>query len=387
MAAGRRGKDIAHRHCHCHKHHDWTSFGLCDWVITAMCMRQVQSQMMQATLTGSINMKPVSEEHWLFFWCNGNGGAAILFQWSVQLHGFRYSEMLGDRNAKTNARLLQEDPYDGRPIEKLVCVSHVTKRLGTALKNLVEKKKAQGGISGGGGGGGRGKLTEIRTKELTNYYGRAIRDNSGNLEAMKTAVWASFFHTISCDESHCHDCCPKGSSSWCFHQQAIADNVPPCPHGRPLPSGVDQALKPIYERRGDPQLLRRCLAGKAQNSNESFRSLLGSISPKERWSNLCTVDTALAIAIRFDKGASALMNVLLELELVAGPSLEEYSMKEDTSRVAKATRSTSAKQRERRKRVETARQAEQQQRHERGEVYGPGQFWGVQLQFSWRIYT
>ena len=270
-------------------------------------------------------------------------GAAILFQQSVQLHGFRYSEMLGDGDAKTHARLLQEDPYDGRPVEKLECVNHVTKRLGTALRNLAEKKKAQGEPVGG-----HGKLTEIRIKELTNYYGRAIKDNSGDLEAMKTAVWASFFHTISSDESHCHDYCPKGSSSWCFHKQAIADNVPPRPHRRPLPPGVAQVLKPIYERPGDPQFLCRCLAGKTQNSNDSFHSLLWSICPKDRWSNLHTADTALAIAIQhFNKGASALMDVLLELELVAGPSLEEYSMKEDTSRVAKATRSTSAKQRER----------------------------------------
>ncbi|KAL8563508.1 hypothetical protein ACOMHN_066175 [Nucella lapillus] len=67
-------------------------------------------------------------------------GALILFKRSVQLHGFRYTEMLGDGDAKTHSRLLQEDPYDGRPIEKLECVNHVTKRMGTALRNLVKKK-------------------------------------------------------------------------------------------------------------------------------------------------------------------------------------------------------------------------------------------------------
>ena len=42
------------------------------------------------------------------------------------------------------------------------------------------------------------------------------------------------------------------------------------------------------------------------------------------------------------------------------------------------------RERERRERLETTRRAEQQQRREReGEVYGPGQFWGVQLQISW----
>ena len=288
-----------------------------------------------------------------------------------QLHGFRYTEMLGDGDAKTHSRLLQEDLYDGRPIEKLECVNHVTKRMGTALRNLVEKGKAMGEPIGG-----RGKLTDVRIKELTNYYGKAVKDNSGDLDAMQCAVWASFFHTISNDKTHNHDFCPKGSSSWCFFQRAIADSVPPRPHRRPLPASVVQALKPVYQRLGDPQLLRRCLAGKTQNSNESFHSVLWSMCPKEKWSNLRTVDTALAIAIqRFNKGSTALLDMMLELELVAGTALEDYATKEDTTRVVRATRKTSAKEKERRKRIEAVKRQEQQERREReGEVYGAGQF-------------
>ncbi|KAK7490702.1 hypothetical protein BaRGS_00018119 [Batillaria attramentaria] len=42
----------------------------------------------------------------------------------------------------------------------------------TALRTLVEKRKAQKLPTGGGG-----KLTEQRIKQLTNYYGRVIKDN------------------------------------------------------------------------------------------------------------------------------------------------------------------------------------------------------------------
>ena len=59
--------------------------------------------------------------------------------------------MLGGGDAKTHTRLLQEDSYDGRSIEKLECVNHVTMQMGTALRNLVEKGKAQGEPTGGRG--------------------------------------------------------------------------------------------------------------------------------------------------------------------------------------------------------------------------------------------
>lgn len=298
-------------------------------------------------------------------------GAVILFARSVALHSFRYTSMLGDGDAKTYATLLEEDPYDGVHIEKLECVNHVTKRMGTALRNLVEKKKAQGeSISG------RGKLTEARIKELTSYYGRAIKDNAHDLEAMQSAVWASFFHTVSNDEQYNHDYCPKGKTSWCFFQRARADNVSPRPHRRPLPNNIAAALKPVYQRLGDPQLLQRCLAGKTQNSNESFHAVLWSACPKERWGSLRTVQTALALSVqRFNKGSSAFVDVLQQLELVVSPSMLAYVEQQDGKRVCAATRKTSSKEKERKKRVDMARRQELHERQEReGNMYGAGQF-------------
>ena len=131
-------------------------------------------------------------------------GAVIIFRRSIQLQGFRYSQMLGDGDAKTYARVCEDDPYDGRPIEKLECVNHVTKRMGTALRNLVQNKKAQGQPIGG-----KGKLTDLRIKKLTNSYGKAIKGNRGDLTAMQDAVWASCLHTVSTNDSHNHTKCPE----------------------------------------------------------------------------------------------------------------------------------------------------------------------------------
>ncbi|KAL8573943.1 hypothetical protein ACOMHN_029390 [Nucella lapillus] len=168
----------------------------------------------------------------------------------------------------------------------------------------------------------------------------------------------------------------KAHSRGVFTSEPLQTTPLPSPHKRSLPASVAQALKPIYERLGDPQLLRRCLAGKPQNSNESFHSVLWSLCPKERWGNLRTVDTALAIAVqRFNKGASALQDVMLELELVTGSTVEDFALKEDTARVRKATKKSSDKEKEKRKKMDTVRRREQQERREReGEVYGPGQF-------------
>ncbi|KAL8578549.1 hypothetical protein ACOMHN_028821 [Nucella lapillus] len=165
----------------------------------------------------------------------------------------------------------------------------------------------------------------------------------------------------------------KAHSRGVFTSEPLQTTPLPPPHKRSLPASVAQALKPIYERLGDPQLLR-CLAGKTQNSNESFHSVLWSLCPKERWGNLRTVDTALAIAVqRFNKGASALQDVMLEL--VTGSTVEDFALKEDTARVRKATKKSSDKEKEKRKKMDTVGRREQQKRREReGEVYGPEQF-------------
>ena len=89
-----------------------------------------------------------------------------------------------------------------------------------------------------------------------------------------------------------------------------------------------------------------------------------------------TVDAGLAVAVqRFNKGSTALLDMMLELELMVGPILEEFAGKEGTVRVVSSTRKSSSKERERRKRIDTAKRVEQQQRREQeGEVYGAGQF-------------
>ena len=55
---------------------------------------------------------------------------------------------------------------------------------------------------------GKGKLTEKVTNSLQNFYGVAIRQNSGNLQETKKAIGAVLWHrTDMKDIEVCHQFC------------------------------------------------------------------------------------------------------------------------------------------------------------------------------------
>ena len=51
---------------------------------------------------------------------------------------------------------------------------------------------------------------------MLNFYGIAIRQNSGNLYQMKEAISAILWHCTDINDIEVrHQFCPKGESSWC----------------------------------------------------------------------------------------------------------------------------------------------------------------------------
>ena len=131
-------------------------------------------------------------------------GALRMFNRSETLHNLRYTELYGDGDSKSHSQV--KNVYNEQDIEvvKQECIGHVKKRVGTALRNL---KKETLGL------GGKGKLTNAMIDKMQNYYGIAIRFNIGNVEEMKKAVLASFFHYASSQSRPFHHCCPDGSDS------------------------------------------------------------------------------------------------------------------------------------------------------------------------------
>lgn len=86
--------------------------------------------------------------------------------------------------------MVQEKVYGEIKEEKLECVGHVQKCLGT-LKNRLGKTPLQDGKRIGKAG----RLPHIRIDKLQVFYGKAIRENTHNTESMKMAVIATWHHT------------------------------------------------------------------------------------------------------------------------------------------------------------------------------------------------
>ncbi|KAK8779482.1 hypothetical protein V5799_019176 [Amblyomma americanum] len=144
--------------------------------------------------------------------------ALTMFQRSLAKYGLRYTTVLSDGDSRTFHALSEAKVYGFIKIDKKDCINHVHKRMGTALPNLVDRKKAQGESLGG-----RGKLTQEKIKKITNYYGYALRSNSNDVPGMKRAVEATLLHMTSTDDVPNHSKCPEGADSWCKFNRALAN--------------------------------------------------------------------------------------------------------------------------------------------------------------------
>ena len=188
-------------------------------------------------------------------------GADRIFRRSVATHKIRYTDLYSDDDSCNQVK----DIYaaDGIQVVKKECIGHVQKRVGTARRKL---KKENPGLSG------KKKLTDAMIDRLQNYYGTAIRSNIGDLDGMKKAIHASFFHCASSERRDLHTHCPTGPSSWCGFQR----DKNSFKHGPGLPDNVIAKVKPVFQRLSEDSLLEKCLHGKTQNQNEAEWNGLGA---------------------------------------------------------------------------------------------------------------
>lgn len=276
--------------------------------------------------------------------------AEILFKRSISLCNMRYTTLLSDGDSKTHQHLQKLKVYGEHVlIEKEECVNHVAKRLGTALRELVKTTRAKNITLGGRG---HGKLTDATITKLTNYYGHAIRSNSGSLHAMKTAIYATIFHAISTDDNPRHEKCPEGSMSWCFYNRAMATKEPPGSHVNkvrtPLSPDVLKHVMPIYQRLAADNLLSRCLGGHTQNPNESLHSVVWKKCPKSKFVSKYKVDIAVAGAVsEFNQGCwLTVLDCMNTAGLSPGRETANIATKRDMRRL---TESKKAKQNKKKK--------------------------------------
>jgi len=120
--------------------------------------------------------------------------------------------------------------------------------------------------------GGKGCLIQSVIDKLK-HYGLAIRRNVKNLETMKKAVWAIYFQKLSTNEKDQHGLCSSGDANWCKFKKSACSGVA-YEHKYSLPPTVMNAIKPLLRGCARVDLMKRCLHGKSQNSNESLNSVI-----------------------------------------------------------------------------------------------------------------
>ena len=240
----------------------------------------------------------------------------------------RYKYLISYGEAKTHALLLEEKPYsEGQDIEKVDCVGHVQKRMGTALHKLKKQNVCQK-LSDGKTIGGAGRLTESVINSLQNYYGDAIGRHTEDLPGMMKTVQALLMHYNSTDEQPSHHLCLEGETSWCKWQKAKAKELFTPTKKTPVPALIVKLLQ---------VLLERCLGGYTQNPNESLDSTLWKLYPKELFVGRMAVDTASAIAVcRFNDGTSSLCDISKRLGLEPSPICKVHLQQKDLERIEKA---------------------------------------------------
>ncbi|GFW41349.1 uncharacterized protein TNCV_1003401 [Trichonephila clavipes] len=71
-------------------------------------------------------------------------GALSIFQRSQSLYNVRYTKYLGDGDSKAFTSIVENKVYgDHCSVEKLECIGHVMKRMGTRLRRLKTKMRGQ----------------------------------------------------------------------------------------------------------------------------------------------------------------------------------------------------------------------------------------------------
>lgn len=301
--------------------------------------------------------------------------------WSRSLkHGFRYTTLISDGDSKTLSHLNSAKIYGDKEIEKIECINHVSKRLGTALRNLVKDNKKTGSKLGGKS---YGSLKDTTITKLTTYYRNAIQNNIGSLDNMKKAVFATLMHCKSTDSNPQHNNCPEGDQSWCFYNKYLAMNLPPPPHETkiktPLREDVVAKLMPIYQRLGSSNLLSRCVDGKTQNANEALHGVLWSKCPKTTFvfkstvllrvsEGICTYNCGYLKTISEIQQACGLANS-------PGTQTSKIAKRFDNVRLSIAKKRKNEKYQEYKRKKKMAIQREEETMLEReGTTYATGEF-------------
>ncbi|XP_034256368.1 uncharacterized protein LOC117654216 [Thrips palmi] len=302
-------------------------------------------------------------------------GMLNIFNRSVATRNVRYKKYIGDGDAKTYKNICDEKPYGDDFIpEKVECVGHVQKRMSTRLRKLKKDMKGKK-LKDGKPLGGLGRLTDKKIDQLATYYGNAIRGNN-DVDSIRNAVWATFYHYRSTDAKPQHHLCPKGESSWCKYNktQALKQQFK---HKASLPEAVMDAIKPVYVDLTKDELLQKCVDGMTQNPNESFNALVWKAVPKTIFCQRLKVELGTYDAVlTFNDGQKSKIQVLDRIGVTAGRHMINWANSVDAARIKKADQRAEQETKEARRARRLAGKAHEESLNaqEGGPSYAAGEF-------------
>ncbi|GFU63389.1 uncharacterized protein TNCV_44351 [Trichonephila clavipes] len=244
-------------------------------------------------------------------------GALRIFNRSEVLHNLRYTQYLGDGDSKAYKAVLESKPYKDVNIEKLECVGHVEKKMGTRLRALKLKLKGKK-LEDKKSLGGRNRLTDAEIDKLQRYY----------------------------DLNPQHGLCPLGDDSWCgYNRSKLKGDT--YKHKHNLPIAIMHCIKKVFRDLSSPELLSRCLHGKTQNCNESLNSVIWSIIPKTVFVQLGTLKTRVYESISiYNQGLITKLKVLDLLNIQPGFYTCRALQEADHARIRKAEKAISRRTKE-----------------------------------------
>ena len=174
---------------------------------------------------------------------------------------------------------------------------------------------------------------------MQNYYGMAIRNNIGNLYAMKKAIGAILYHfTEIRDPYERHKFCPRDNNSWCKYWSKNDKNYTP---KNKIPVYVKNLLLPIFKDLSDDELLKKCMHGKTQNANEALNGIIWSRIPKTTFVGRETVEMGVHSAVlHYNDGRRGVLKVLQHFALT-GVVSEMAAIQLDKSRIKRMCKKSS----------------------------------------------
>ena len=180
---------------------------------------------------------------------------------------------------------------------------------------------------------------------LQNYYGIAIRANSGNLYGMKKAVAAIIHH---CSEAETidlqHRFCPRTKDSWCRFQSDMITGKTTYKHKPLLPKIVADEIKHIfsYSDLGSEELLSKCLHEKTQNANESINNVIWTRCPKRVYVGRQILEIGVSSAVvNFNEGYKGISRLFDKVFLDTGSLVKVGLKNRDRDRVNKMEKKSS----------------------------------------------